>query len=264
MIRANRLLYLGGMVLGASLALGGCASQPTEEAPAEQAEMSMQEKAAQAVSEAEAAVKKTQQETDDWGLWKSTLGILNNAKNSLEQGDYQAAIDAAEQAKFQAEKGLEQYQEEQEEYKKAEEAAKQRGDFPEEEWVGAAKAGQQDASRDREGGDRMAGERKSVANGTLIIQSDDQGLYKVGRGDTLWDVASADAIYGNPFAWPLIYKFNSGKINDPDLIFPSQEFEIMWNVDSAAFNAAVRHAKTRGSWRLGEPEASDLEYLEQN
>ncbi|MFB6260243.1 MAG: LysM peptidoglycan-binding domain-containing protein, partial [Thiohalorhabdaceae bacterium] len=69
--------------------------------------------------------------------------------------------------------------------------------------------------------------------------------------------------YGDPFAWPLIYKNNSGKIDDPDLIYPDQTFSIIWNVSDEDYNAAVHHAKTRGAWRLGETEASDMEYLEQ-
>ncbi|HKJ89156.1 MAG TPA: LysM peptidoglycan-binding domain-containing protein [Gammaproteobacteria bacterium] len=260
MIRANRLLYVGGgMVLGLSLALGGCASQPTKEGPAAQAEMSMKDKASQAVSEAEAAVQKNRNATDDWGIWKSTLKILGNAKSSLKDGDYKAAIKAADQAKFQANMGLKQYHKWQKDYKDAINAAENGGKFNEQQWTMGAKQGHKSMSKSR-----MAGEQKSVANGTLTIKSDDRGQYQVGRGDTLWDIAAADAIYGDPFAWPLIYKFNSGKINDPDLIFPNQDFKIVWNVDSSSYSAAVRHAKTRGAWRLGKPEASDLEYLEQN
>ncbi|SCY60154.1 LysM peptidoglycan-binding domain-containing protein [Thiohalorhabdus denitrificans] len=245
MNRTSRRLCAGGLALGVSLALSGCASQPTEEAG------QLEERAARAVSQAEDAVQTTRQETDDQGLWKSTLGTLDDARSSLEDGNYEEAIDAAEEASDQAEKGLEQYREEQEQHKLAVKSAKNSGDFPEGEWVGS-------------GGDRAAGERKSVANGTLVIESDTEGRYQVGNGDTLWGIAAADAIYGDPFAWPLIYKSNSREINDPDLIFPDQEFEIEWGVDAASRDAAVQHAKTRGSWRLGEPEASDLEYLESN
>ncbi|HKJ71319.1 MAG TPA: LysM peptidoglycan-binding domain-containing protein [Gammaproteobacteria bacterium] len=249
MIRANRILYVGGLVLGASLVLGGCASQPTEEAPAQA--MSQQEKAKQAVADAEAAVEKTRSETGDWGLWKSTLGILGNAQNSLDKGDYDAAIDAAKEAQFEAEMGLKQYREEQDQYKLAAQAAMKSGDYPESEWIGTS------------GGGGMSGS-KQVANGSLMVgPNGDKGTYTVGSGDTLWDISAADAIYGDPFAWPLIYKNNSSKIDDPDLIYPDQKFTIMWNVADEDYNDAVHHAKTRGSWRLGEAESSDLEYLEQ-
>jgi hypothetical protein len=252
MIRANRLLYVGGLVLGASLVLGGCATQPTEEAPAQ--EMTQQEKASQAVADAEAAVEKTRSQTDDWGLWKSTMGILGNAQNSLENGDYEAAIGAAEEAQFQAEMGLEQYRDQQENWRMAPQSEKKSDEFPEDEWIGAASEG---------AAAKQAGSKK-VANGSLMVSSGgDRGTYTVGKGDTLWDIAAASAIYDDPFAWPLIYKNNSGKIEDPDLIFPDQKFNIVWNVADDDYNAAVRHAKTRGSWRLGEAEASDMEYLEQ-
>jgi nucleoid-associated protein YgaU len=250
MTRTNHILQAGGLALGAALVLGGCATQPTE--PAAEAEMTMKEKAAKAVSDAEAAVEKTRSETDDVGLWKSTKGILENAQNSLEQGDYQAAIDAANKAEEQADLGLEQYREEQDDWKKAVSSAKKSGEFAEEEWVGAGAEAEAQAK-----------ERQSVANGTLIMGPGEEGTYRVGKGDNLWDIASADAIYGDAFAWPLIYKANSGKIDDPDLIFPEQEFTIQWDVDSAAYDAAVRHAKTRGAWTLGETEDSDLDYLSQ-
>ncbi|MFP4560464.1 MAG: LysM peptidoglycan-binding domain-containing protein [Thiohalorhabdus sp.] len=245
MNRTNRRLCTGGLALGVSLILGGCASQPTEEGG------QLEDRAAQAVSQAEDAVQTTRQETNDTGLWKSTLGILDDARSSLEDGEYEEAIDAAEEASFEAEQGLEQYRKEQEQHKEALKSAENSGDFPEGEWVGS-------------GGDRTDGDRKSVANGTLEIESDTEGRYQVGGGDTLWDIAAADAIYGDPFAWPLIYKSNSREINDPDLIFPDQELEIEWGVDDASREAAIEHAKNRGSWRLGEPESSDLEYLESN
>lgn len=254
MTRANHILYVGGLALGAALLVGGCATPSTEKAPEEKAETTKKEQAAKAVSEAEAAVKKTRAETEDWGLWKSTMGILDNAKQSLEQGDYQAAIDAANEAKEQAELGLEQQREEQEDWKKAVSEAEQSGDYNEEEMVSAGEG--KTAEAKTEGS-------KAVAGGTLFMGSDDQGTYRVGQGDTLWDIASAEAIYDDPFAWPLIYKANSGKIDDPDLIFPDQEFRIQWNVEADAYDAAVRHAKTRGAWSLGETEDSDLDYLSQ-
>lgn len=249
MTRPNRLLYAGGILLGAALVLGGCATQPTEEAPAQE------DKAAQAVADAEAAVEKNRNQTGDWGLWKSTLGILSNAQKSLDQGDYEAAIEAAEEAEWQAEMGLKQYKDQKENWRKAVKAQKSAGDFPESEWTSTPS--------DTGQAERPSG-AKQVANGTLKVGPDgDRGTYTVGKGDNLWNIAAAGAIYDDPFAWPLIYKNNSGKIDDPDLIYPQQKFSIIWNVSDDDYNAAVRHAKTRGAWSLGEPEASDMEYLEQ-
>lgn len=116
-----------GMIVGGTLILGGCAGQTSKMGDAETAE--------QAVAKAEAAVKKVRNKTGDWGLWKSTLGILGNAQTSLENGDYKAAAEAANSAKFEAEKGLAQYREEQDQWELAVEASQSSGDYPEDEWV---------------------------------------------------------------------------------------------------------------------------------
>ena len=85
--------------------------------------------------------------------------------------------------------------------------------------------------------------------------------YEVQRGDHLWGIASQPRIYGNPYAWPLIYKANNGKIKDADLIHPGQNLDINRNASSGDTDAAVRNAKTRGAWSLGVTEDSDKAYL---
>jgi nucleoid-associated protein YgaU len=85
--------------------------------------------------------------------------------------------------------------------------------------------------------------------------------YEVQRGDHLWGIASQPRIYGNPYAWPLIYKANSAKIKDADLIHPGQNFDINRSASNGDIDAAVRHAKNRGAWKLGVTEESDKAYL---
>lgn len=85
--------------------------------------------------------------------------------------------------------------------------------------------------------------------------------YEVQRGDHLWGIASQPRIYGNPYAWPLIYKTNSAKIKDADLIYPGQNLDINRSASSGEIDAAVNHAKTRGAWKLGVTEESDKAYL---
>ncbi|MEJ2344329.1 MAG: LysM peptidoglycan-binding domain-containing protein [Gammaproteobacteria bacterium] len=85
--------------------------------------------------------------------------------------------------------------------------------------------------------------------------------YTVMRGDSLWRIAGKSEIYNNPYEWPLIYKANSDKIHDADLIYPGQNFTIDTNPSAADVDAAVRHAKTRGAWSLGVVEESDKAYL---
>jgi LysM repeat protein len=85
--------------------------------------------------------------------------------------------------------------------------------------------------------------------------------YEVLRGDHLWGIAGQPRIYGNPYAWPLIYKSNSAKIKDADLIHPGQNFDINRTAASGDIDTAVRHAKTRGAWKLSVTEDSDKRYL---
>lgn len=89
------------------------------------------------------------------------------------------------------------------------------------------------------------------------------GAYTVEQGDSLWGISAKDTIYGDPYQWPLIYKANSDKIKDADLIYPGQEFDINSNASDSEIDAAVRHAKTRGAWSIGVSEDSDQAYLAQ-
>ncbi|NOX09465.1 MAG: LysM peptidoglycan-binding domain-containing protein [Gammaproteobacteria bacterium] len=85
--------------------------------------------------------------------------------------------------------------------------------------------------------------------------------YTVNSGDSLWSISGQSGIYGNPYQWPLIYKANSDKIKDADLIYPGQDLSVNMNPSSDDVNAAVEHAKTRGAWTLGDTESSDDDYL---
>ena len=48
--------------------------------------------------------------------------------------------------------------------------------------------------------------------------------YVVVKGDCLWNIAKR--LYGDPWKWKQIYEANKHKINNPDLIYPGQVFEI--------------------------------------
>lgn len=85
--------------------------------------------------------------------------------------------------------------------------------------------------------------------------------YTVNRGDTLWGISGKDRVYGDPYQWPLIFKRNSDKIEDADLIYPDQKLEVQENPGDKAVEAAVEHARTRGAWSLGKTEKADREYL---
>jgi nucleoid-associated protein YgaU len=50
--------------------------------------------------------------------------------------------------------------------------------------------------------------------------------HRVIKGECLWYIAGYDHIYGNPLQWPIIYKANTDRIKNPDLIYPGQVFII--------------------------------------
>lgn len=85
--------------------------------------------------------------------------------------------------------------------------------------------------------------------------------YNVVRGDHLWGISGKSTIYGNPYAWPLIFKANRDKIRDADLIEPGQVLAVERNASSGDVDAAVQHAKTRGAWKVGATEDSDIAFL---
>jgi nucleoid-associated protein YgaU len=53
----------------------------------------------------------------------------------------------------------------------------------------------------------------------------EKGHYTVVKHDTLWDISGKSAVYGDAFQWPLLFKSNRDKIQDPDLIYPKQDLE---------------------------------------
>jgi len=101
----------------------------------------------------------------------------------------------------------------------------------------------------------------AASSGGSVMAGDDS--YQVVTGDNLWNISGKEAVYANPYQWPLIYKANRDKIKDADLIYAGQVFDIDRNASSSDVNAAVEHAKTRGAWSVGTVESSDESYLAQ-
>jgi nucleoid-associated protein YgaU len=69
--------------------------------------------------------------------------------------------------------------------------------------------------------------------------------WTVERGDTLWEIATHENVYADPFLWPLIFKANRSKIKEPDLIFPKQVFTLTQDASEGEKKSAVRHARNR-------------------
>lgn len=95
----------------------------------------------------------------------------------------------------------------------------------------------------------------------LIDLPEPSGDYQVVQGDNLWDISAKPEVYSNPYQWPLIYKANKSQIKDADLIYPGQNLAIDKSASASDIDAAVNHAKTRGSWSIGSVESSDSAYL---
>ena len=159
--------------------------------------------------------------------WRDTGKIIKSAEDALAAGDEEKAKTLAGKAQRQAEIAMEQA--------KSENARLL-------------------ASGAITGSSDMSGEAG-------VMAGDDS--YQVVTGDKRWNISGKEAVYANPYQWPLIYKTNRDKIKDADLIYAGQVFDIDRNASSSDVNAAVEHAKTRGAWSVGAVEASDEAYLAQ-
>jgi nucleoid-associated protein YgaU len=100
-----------------------------------------------------------------------------------------------------------------------------------------------------------------ILNGLLAELRAAKMTYAVVAGDSLWTISGKSEVYGNPYQWPLIYKANTDKIRDADLIYPGQELGVDKAPTQMAIDAATQHAKTRGAWSVGAVEESDKAYL---
>jgi len=249
----DRGLRLAALPLFVAALMSGCASQPVPEpAPApEPVAPAPKENAAvpRALADADAAIQAAK--ALDW-IWRDTESIYQEAQAAAAAGEDDKAIALANKAREQAEAAVNQYYLEKAKPMLAE--AQGYGGLDDAQKARLAKA--EDAvagARGREAYDLLS---------ALIAELRASNIqYDVVRGDSLWKISGKSDIYNNPYEWPLIYKANSDKIKDPDLIYPGQTFSIDRNPSAEDVDAAVKHAKTRGAWSLDAVEQSDQEYL---
>ncbi len=211
------------LLLIAFLSLGLIAGCATTD---EDSGMSAAEQAIADAKAANAAAKAAGNE------WRDTGKLIKKAESALAAGDEATAEKLANKARRQAEIALQQAKAEEEKFRNSLSAADR-----------AALA--------------AAASRNAGAAGDKVTS------YSVVRGDHLWGISGKDEVYGDSYQWPLIYKANRSQIKDADLIYPGQVLDIDQNASDAEINAAIRHAKTRGAWSVGDVEQSDLDYLNQ-
>jgi len=62
------------------------------------------------------------------------------------------------------------------------------------------------------------------------VAEEEARIYVVGTWqrdrDCLWNIAKKPRFYGDPWKWKRIYKANTDKIKDPDLIYPGQRLVV--------------------------------------
>lgn len=225
--------------------VAGCASTPEEEP---QEGPTAEEKANQAIQNADSVISGAQAPCDDVS---NAEDLLDQARTAESNEDYAKAEELATEAADTANATMDDC------YRAEAEAELDKANG----YTGLT-ADQRDRLARAEGmmdsDPKRALEMLKSLNAELAAATMD---YTVSRGDNLWNISGKSEVYGNPYNWPLIYKNNSDKIDDADLIYPGQEFTIDKNPTDDAREAAVEHAKNRGSWSLGTVEDSDRDYL---
>lgn len=250
----TRVILFTGTALSLGLA-GGCATTSQETSPptAEQ-NTATKDAAATAI----AAAKHAYSEAEAKGYaWTTTGPLIASAEKAFKAGNYQKATELAGKAKAEADGGINQYYLAQglanlqrlQKMKSAMTPAQLAQLKQAEQYYSESKGKPLDGLTEK-----LLAEMKNAK----------PTHYTVVKGNTLWGIAGKNAIYNNPFEWPLIYKANASKIHDPDLIYPGQDFTINRQASRSQIDAAILHAKTRGAWTLGQPTHSDLLYLHES
>ncbi|MGD8378499.1 MAG: LysM peptidoglycan-binding domain-containing protein [Gammaproteobacteria bacterium] len=231
-----------------ALALGvavGCASKPAEpEKPAGPSAATTQ-----AINDAQAVMNQATAPCTDTG---NAADLLAQAQTAAQAGDDQKAQDLAGQAKSAATQALNDCWQTQASQQMDE--AKSYTNLTADQMARLNDAEAAMASGDY----KRAYDTLSALNAELRAAT---MSYTVVRGDSLWKISGKSEVYGNPYEWPLIYKANSDKIKDADLIYPGQNFDVKQHPMQSDVDAAVQHAKNRGAWSVGPVEQSDQDYL---
>ena len=94
------------------------------------------------------------------------------------------------------------------------------------------------------------------------IPADVMTRYTVVEGDALSSIAGQNAVYGDADLWPLVFKYNTDKLTDPDDISPGMVLVIPRNLTESEISAASSYAKKRMRTPPGQLRDLDLDYLQ--
>lgn len=98
-----------------------------------------------------------------------------------------------------------------------------------------------------------SGRRRAAGSGFGAPDSDfdeymasklDFDIYVVEEGDTLWAIASKERIYGDPYMWPLLYKYNAARVDDPDVIEPQLKLVVRKQLVGGEIEETLQKART--------------------
>src|SRR3989337_2799191 len=161
---------------------------------------------------------------------KPVVSAEDEARKRTEE---EARLKAEEEARAKAKEEAKRKAEEEAKLKAEEEARKK----------AEAKAAEEVAKAEEETRAKAKEEAKAA-------EALEKASHEVVKGESLWKIAKHKDVYENPFMWPLIYKANHDKINDPDMIYPKQVLSIPREFSSDDKDKATHHAKHRGEWSL--------------
>ncbi|MFQ5354260.1 MAG: hypothetical protein ACE5DR_04870, partial [Thermodesulfobacteriota bacterium] len=73
-------------------------------------------------------------------------------------------------------------------------------------------------------------------------------FYLIQKGDTPEKIAGKKEVYGDPMLWPLIYRYNQSRLNQPDILTSSPLLIIYKNLPLAEKKDAIKKAAKFGHW----------------
>ena len=102
----------------------------------------------------------------------------------------------------------------------------------------------------------------AFAQPDIKIPSDVMTRYTVVEGDNLSQISGQDMVYGDANLWPLIFKYNTDKLTDPDKLEPGLVLVIPRNLSQTEIREAASYAKKRQNMSSDRVRELDLEYLQ--